>query len=386
MSEKKILIVDADVASRNFIARNLTDQKYEVIQAGSGKEGLICAWRDHPDLVIIDPSVADLKGEDMAVKLKQDARTANMPLIALSSEASVVRIKSCLDAGFSEYITKSGQAVQTLNETIARLLGIAAVSAKKGGLLILFLSAKGGTGTSSMCANIAMNIAQNKPEARVVVVDMVLPMGSIAPIVGYEGAQNIVTVTDMPPAETTPKFFKDELPDMNIWGFHLLAGSPDPESSNHLKAGRIWDIVLALKETYDYVLIDIGRSLSKITLPLIQQADMIALIVSTDISTVSLTKTLWKYLESKGVGAASVYTILNRAVGLEGLSKVDAEKMIGMSIVSTMPYLSSNFAFANSQHQPFTLKFPKDTASFVFQDAAKEISALANKSRAAGNG
>jgi MinD-like ATPase involved in chromosome partitioning or flagellar assembly/CheY-like chemotaxis protein len=381
MSEKKILIVDADVASRNFIARNLIDQKYEVIQAGSGKEGLICAWRDHPDLAIIDPTLADLKGEEIAARLKQDARTVNMPLIALSSDSSVVRIKSCLDAGYSEYITKSGQAVQILNETIARLLGISAMLEKKGGLLMVFLSAKGGTGTSSMCANIAMNISQNKPEARVVVVDMVLPIGSIAPIVGYEGAQNLVTITDMPSAETTSKFFKDELPNMNIWGFHLLAGSPDPESSNHLKVGRIWDIVLALKESYDYVLIDIGRSLSKITLPLIQQADIVALIISTDISTVSLTKTLWKYLQSKGVDATSVYTILNRAVGLEGLSKVDAEKMLGIPVLATMPYLSSNFAFANSQHQPFTLKFPKDSAAFVFQEAAKDMAALARKLR-----
>ena len=38
MSEKKILIVDADVASRNFLARVLSEQNYEVIQAGSGKE------------------------------------------------------------------------------------------------------------------------------------------------------------------------------------------------------------------------------------------------------------------------------------------------------------------------------------------------------------
>ena len=382
MSEKKILIVDADVASRNFIARYLLDQKYEVIQAGSGKEGLICAWRDHPDLAIIDPTLADLKGEDIAAKLKQDVRTANMPLIALSSDSRVVRIKSCLDAGYSEYIIKSGQAVQVLNETIARLLGVSAMFKKKGGLLMMFLSAKGGTGTSSMCANIAMNISQNQPEARVVVVDMVLPIGSIAPIVGYEGAQNIVTITDMSPGEITSKFFRDELPDMNDWGFYLLAGSPDPESSNHLNVGRIWDIVLALKDSYDYILIDIGRSLSKITLPLIQQADIVALIISTDISTVSLTKTLWKYLHSKGVDAASVFTILNRAVGLEGLSKVDAEKILGIPIIATMPYLSGNFSFANSHHQPFTLKFPKDTASFVFPEVAKEMTALARKLRA----
>ncbi|MBI5944484.1 MAG: response regulator [Chloroflexi bacterium] len=381
MPEKKILIVDADVASRNFIARILSDQQYEVIQAGSGKEGLICAWRDRPDLAILDPNLADLRGEEIAIKLRHDARTASLPLIALSSDSSVVRIKSCLDAGYSEYITKSGQAVQMLNETISRLLGIAAVAEKKGGSLIVFLSAKGGAGTSSLCANIAQNISQSQPEARVAVLDLVLPIGSIAPIVGYEGSQNIATITDMSPAETTPKFFKEELPDMNIWGFNLLAGSPDPESSNHIKAGRIWDIVLALKESYDYVLVDIGRSLSKITLPLIQQADVVTLIISTDTSAVSLTKTLWKYLSSKGVGAASVYTILNRAVGLEGLSKVDAEKMIGIPISASMPYLSSNFAFANSHHQPFTLKFPKDTASFVFLEMAKEMTTLARKFR-----
>jgi CheY-like chemotaxis protein len=260
--EKKILVVDADVASRNFIVSKLLEQNYEVIQAGSGKEGLISAWRDHPDLVIIDPTVGDLKGEEMAAKLRQDARTVNVPLVALSSDLSVVRIKSCLDAGFSEYITKSGQAVSLLNDSISRLLSITSAVAKQGGFLMIFLSAKGGTGTSSMCANIAMNIAQLQPEARVVVVDLVLPIGSIAPIVGYEGEQNIVTIADMPPAETSPEFFRDELTDMKIWRFHLLAGSPDPESSNHLKAERIWDIIMSLKASYEYVFIDIGRSLS----------------------------------------------------------------------------------------------------------------------------
>jgi hypothetical protein len=46
-----------------------------------------------------------------------------------------------------------------------------------------------------------------------------------------------------------------------------------------------------------------------------------------------------------------------------------------------MPYLSSNFSFANSHHQPFTLKFPNDTASIVFRETAKEMAALAQKLR-----
>jgi MinD-like ATPase involved in chromosome partitioning or flagellar assembly len=137
-----------------------------------------------------------------------------------------------------------------------------------------------------------------------------------------------------------------------------------------------------LKESYDYVLIDIGRSLSRITLPLIQQADANVLIVSTDASTVSLSKTILEYIKSKGVNMDSIFTMLNRSVGLEGLSKAETEKAIEVPIRSTVPYLSSNMGFANSHHQPFTIKFPKDTASIVFQEAAKEITTLARNLRA----
>lgn len=382
MPEKKILIIDADAASRNFIARNLIGQKYEVIQSESGKEGLIYAWRDRPDIVVIDPTIKDISGEDIARKLRHDVRSAQMPLIALSSDPSAARIKACLDAGFNEYITKQGQAVLILNETISRLLGISNAAVKEGGLLMVILSAKGGVGTSSLCANLAMNIVQNQPEARIVVVDMVLPIGSIAPIVGYTGGQNIITVTDMPPAETTPEFFRDQLPQMHLWHFHLLAGSPDPESSNNLKVGRILDIIASLKAAYDYVLVDIGRSLSRITLPLIQHADLVTLIVSTDAGAMSLTKTLWDYLKNKSVNSASIYTILNRAAGLEGLSKTDAEKILGTAINSAIPYLGNNFTFANNHSQPFSLKFPKDTAALVFKDIAKDMSIQARKMRA----
>jgi MinD-like ATPase involved in chromosome partitioning or flagellar assembly/CheY-like chemotaxis protein len=382
MPEKKILIIDADVASRNFVARNLLNQKYEVIQAGSGKEGLISAWRDRPDLMVIDPSITDISGEELAKKLKADTRTANVPLIALSSDLNMARIKSCTDAGFGEYITKSGQAVSLLNDAVKRLLGLAGLTNKNGGLLIVFLSAKGGTGASSICANIAMNIAQHQPEARVIVLDMVLPIGSIASIVGYQGQQNIVSIAEMPPTETTPEFFSTQLEELKLWRFRLVAGSPDPESSNRINAGRISDIVSSLKESYDYVLVDIGRSLSRITLPLIQYADLNALIVSADVSTASISKTVLEYMKNRGVSARSIFTILNRAVGLEGLSKAEAEKLLESPIQVTVPYLSSNMGFANSHHQPFTLKFPKDTASFVFQEAAKEMSTLARSLRA----
>jgi pilus assembly protein CpaE len=382
MAGNKILITDADVASRNFIGAMLQKEGYQILQAASGKEGLIAAWRDRPELIIADPTIPDLKGEDFAMRLRQDPRTAHTPLVALSSDPQPARTRSCLDAGFNEYLVKSAQVMPALVETVNRLLGNKVKAKKVGGLLIVFLSAKGGTGTSSLCANIATSIVQYKPEAHIAVVDMVLPIGSIADIVGYQGDQNLITVAEMPADTITSEFFRDNLTEMANWHFHLLAGSPDPEKGNQLKVGSIGDIVNALRATYDYVLIDLGRSLSRISLPLIENADLITLIVSTDLSTISLTKTVWQYLQSKGVEASHVYAILNRAIGLEGLSKAEAEKIIGMEIKISMPYLGSNFALADNQHIPFSQKFPKDTAAIVFKDIAQQMADMARRLRA----
>lgn len=382
MPPKKILVIDPDAASRTFVARTLQQVGYEMLQAGSAKEGLISAYRDRPDVIILEPAAQDIPGEDFAGRIRQDSRTAQVALIALSSDASVARMKSCLDAGFNEYITKSGQAIPALMDAINRLASLTEATSREGGLLIVFLSAKGGTGTSSLCANLAMNIAQNQPEVKVVVADLVLPIGSIAQIVGYEGPNNLVTLANQNPTDTTGGLIAAKLVDMPDWRFHLLAGSPDPESSNLLKVGRIWNLVNSMKASYDYVILDLGRSLSKISLPLIQNADLIVMIVSTDLSTISTSRTLWDYLVSKDIQDSSVYTILNRAVGLEGLTKVDAEKIIGLQIKTTMPYLGGNFALANNYHQPLSLKFPNDTAALILKETAKDMAALATRLRA----
>jgi MinD-like ATPase involved in chromosome partitioning or flagellar assembly len=160
---------------------------------------------------------------------------------------------------------------------------------------------------------------------------------------------------------------------MKIWRFNLLAGSPDPESSNQLRGERIWDIIASMKMSYDFVLVDIGRSLSRITLPLIQHADLVTLLISTDASTISLSKTLLDYLKSKGVPSNAMYSILNRAVGLEGLSKTEAENALGININMAIPHLSTNLAFANTHHQPFTLKFPNVSSSMIFREIANDM-------------
>jgi len=386
---KIILIVDENAASLSFLVNTFREKQFKVLEASSGRDALIAAWRDEPDLVLFDPVFSDIKDEDFIHKLRNDPRTSNTPLIALSSDLSPTRKQACLNAGVNEYLFKSSNAVRALEESFARLFGAEKSTevapnkeGGKTGLLIVFLSAKGGTGTSSLCANLAMNIKKGQPEARVVVADLVLPIGSISQIVGYEGKVNLVTVADLPSSQTNGEYFLENLPEPEPWQFQLLAGSPDPQHGNILKGERIEQIVDGLRSVYDFIILDIGRSLSRIGLPLIQKADLIALIVSTDLSTIKLTKTVWDYLQTQGIDNQSIYAILNRAVGLEGLTKAEAEQIIGLTIKTTMPYMGSNFALANNLNKPITIKYPTDTASIIFKETAGDMVKTARRLRA----
>ena len=98
--------------------------------------------------------------------------------------------------------------------------------------------------------------------------------------------------------------------------------------------------------------------------------------------TVALTRTVWDYLQTKQVPAGRVFAILNRAVGLEGLTKAEIEQALGMPVKVSVPYLAGNFSMANNQHQPYPVKFPRDTASIAFKDIAQQIVEAAKRVRA----
>lgn len=377
MDSITVLVIDADEANRNFLAQLLHRKNYQVKHASSGEEGLRMMEDGALNMLIFDTKLPDMKAMDLIARFQQIPVIADIPCVVLSSKSDPEEMQACLQAGCAEYYVKSGMVMMTLVDSIPRLLveGKRLRKHREKGFLFVFLSAKGGTGTSSLCANIGMNMASHLPQATIAVADLVLPMGSIAPLVGSEESTfNLVTVADQPLEKITSHYLKDNLLIPSHWLFHLLPGAPDPETAINLQAGHIPNIVDSLRKAYDYVLVDLGRSLSKISLPIIQEADLIVLILSTDVSTVNHTQKLWHYLRGQGIDPARVFPILNRAVGLEGLTKMEAEKILGLEIKLMIPYMMGNFTLANNQNTPLTIKFPTDTASMVMKQAAIEMS------------
>lgn len=383
MAHHKILVVDADQSSRNFVAHILRLLGHTVLLASSGKEGLTAAWTELPDMIIVDPLLSDLQGEELAGRLRSDPRSTTIPLVALSKNARTARLRSWLASGFDDYLVKSPELVPLLQASIAELLGDTRRAARKGGLLIAFCGAKGGVGTSSLCVNLASCIAEQDPRGRVVVVDLVLPMGSLGEIVGYQGQDDIEAIAQKYSRGGTRNLLKERLRPVEFWAFALLAGCPDPERARRLNFVRVGKLVNGLKSLYEYVVVDLGRTLSRISLPLIEGADLVALTTSAEQDTVRLTKIAWNYLQTSGADTKSAYLILNRPNQAEGLNKAEVESAIGLPVKAAMPYLAENLSVANRQHRPYRLQFPSHTTSLILKERAQEMMDLARRNRGA---
>ncbi|MBL9106501.1 MAG: response regulator [Myxococcales bacterium] len=102
----KILIVEDNELSRDMLSRRLRRKGYEVLVATDGQEGIAMAQRELPDLVLMDLSLPDLDGWEATRRLKTDAKTQSIPVIALTAHAMSGDREKALDAGCDEYDTK----------------------------------------------------------------------------------------------------------------------------------------------------------------------------------------------------------------------------------------------------------------------------------------
>jgi two-component system, OmpR family, KDP operon response regulator KdpE len=98
-----ILIIDDEVQIRRLLEITLSSHGYKIIEATSGKDGLIAAATNHPQLIILDLGLPDTDGMEILKKLRE---WYQKPVIVLSVRSSEEDIVNSLDNGANDYLTK----------------------------------------------------------------------------------------------------------------------------------------------------------------------------------------------------------------------------------------------------------------------------------------
>jgi two-component system cell cycle response regulator DivK len=116
-----VLLVDDYPDNRDIYVQFLTYAGLRVEEAENGHQALDKAFALRPDVIVMDLSLPGLDGWEATRRLKQDPRTRDIPVIALTGHALAGHSKVALDAGCDLFITKPCLPERLLDEIRAIL-------------------------------------------------------------------------------------------------------------------------------------------------------------------------------------------------------------------------------------------------------------------------
>jgi DNA-binding response OmpR family regulator len=120
-AKNKILITEDEIAILRAITDKLTMEKFEVLEAQNGEEGLKIALREHPDLILLDIIMPRMDGLTMLKKLREDKWGNKVPIILLTNLNNERKTLEIIKSGACDrcdYLIKSNWK---LNDVVAKV-------------------------------------------------------------------------------------------------------------------------------------------------------------------------------------------------------------------------------------------------------------------------
>lgn len=117
---KKILVIEDEPEMRRNLLTILRLEKFEPVGAENGKAGIALAKSSKPDLILCDVMMPEIDGFGVLKALRADAATASIPFIFLTAKGEKVDIRSGMNLGADDYLTKPVDKTDLLSAITAR--------------------------------------------------------------------------------------------------------------------------------------------------------------------------------------------------------------------------------------------------------------------------
>ena len=355
------LIVDPNLDSRLEVAKILEEVGLDSAgEAAYGVEATYLAAERRPNIILLALEDPPMRGLSTAEALAQHA--PDTPILVYSSTPSPMLMRQAMRAGARDFLEKPlhvrelRTAVHSVlaSEEQRQLARWAEQSvAHARGTVITVAGAKGGVGKTTISANLAVAIRQVTGQ-EVAIVDGDAQFGDVAVMMTLDVGRS---VADLAREETEiNRFTIQPYLTRHDSGVMALPAASEPDDWRALQANHIVDIAQALAETHEWVVIDTPGTMNEVVAASLNEAAIVALVSSLDVSSIKDTKTALRILESWGVSPERVRLIVNditraaavtpedveRATGKEITSLIAHDGQVGLSVQTGIPIVQSN--------------------------------------------
>ncbi len=122
MPAPTVLVVEDDPTILQLLEVNFEMEGFIVVRAEDGELGLAAAREIHPDVVVSDVMMPKMSGLELVKALKASSATKSIPVILLSAKAQGADVRSGLEAGADDYVTKPFEPLDLIDRVNAVLL------------------------------------------------------------------------------------------------------------------------------------------------------------------------------------------------------------------------------------------------------------------------
>lgn len=118
---KKILVIEDEPEMRRNLLTILKLEKFAALGAENGRAGLELVERERPDLILCDVMMPELDGHGVLAALRESEATASIPFIFLTAKGEKTDLRSGMNLGADDYLTKPVAKADLLHAIAARL-------------------------------------------------------------------------------------------------------------------------------------------------------------------------------------------------------------------------------------------------------------------------
>lgn len=285
-----------------------------------------------PDVLVLDQPSAE--NGDLE-KLEHLSRVfPRLAFILLCQQHSPEFLIQAMRAGVREVLSSPVNA-DNLFAAILRIEEKLVSHSEASGRVLAFISCKGGSGATFLATNLGYALAtlENK---RVALIDLNLQFGDASLFVSDQ--KPLATLADVAQQihRLDASFLASSM--LNITpNYGVLASPDDPAHTNDIKPEHVEILLRLARRHYDFVLLDIGRSLDAVSIRALDQADMIFPILQTTLPYIRDGKRLLSVFRSLDYPKDKIHLIVNRYEKSCEIRLKDLQAAYGTDVFRTIP-------------------------------------------------
>lgn len=366
---RKILVIEDDPGAARLIGYTLERQGYQVLAAANGPAGLRRAQEEAPDLVVLDIMLPGLDGFQLCRRLRTESQTSHIPIMILSGKTQESDKATGLRLGADEYITKPHDP----SELVRRMESLLAKKAVGHAKTIAFLGCRGGVGTSTVAANVAVVLAEKNK--RVTLVDLCPYCGMVAAFLGLKPEHTIAELLQQSPGTVNRQELQAVMTP-HATGLMVLASPQTADRYQELPPSAICQLFQELRSMADYVVSDAPQS--DAAKAILKHCEVVVLVTGAESGALNNVSSTAALLQKNGIDGGRLAAVV---VDREGLvSHMDfarvtpiIESATKIRLMGIIPHDSQVPIEFEARGTPVALADPRRPVSLALRQLAERI-------------